>query len=438
LSFTHVQSGGGSAATTATSFAASFSTNTTAGNLVVVAASGSSAVASYTITDSAGNAYQQATYGLMVTGAIDLWWCIAKTTATLTITITPNGSSRLGLMIDEFSFSGGTAVLLGSVNSNTGTSTSPAAGNIVIGGPLVYAAATQLSASGTWTAGSGFTLNSNYTTYTSLGSNFGLASEYNVSEATNPTSPGFTLGASSQWGCAGAAFGVSTPGSGSWAHVQGNLYYGHASSIAVLLPVSVTVGDRVVVGIQASTGSPTWSVTDSQSNTYAQVGSTVTSGSQSIAIYSSVIATGGTITVTAGSGGTNYTGVCVDEYSESYTTTVDNSAGTSGTSTTPSSGSVTVSGTDLLYGFMTPETLGPLQITAGTNFCLRSTMPGIGGVTYGFMAEDQMNVSSNTAAAWTLGASESWLAIGASFKAGSGFQAAWAQRTSLALSGGSS
>ncbi|HKI19009.1 MAG TPA: hypothetical protein VKA15_14070 [Isosphaeraceae bacterium] len=411
MSFTHVQgTGNDTGAGGAASLAKAYGSNVAAGDLLLCGAT-TGGGHNVTVTDSQGNAWQKAVF----TGKAfaDIWWTIAGSSAACTVTVTPTLSDLISMTIDEYSFAGGTIVQLTSTNTKNGSGTTQTAGNLTIGTNLVYCVGCDGTGAGAWTASTGFTLR--YNSFLVGGTHYGIAASDNVAEATNPINPGFTTTNSITWNCSAVAFAVSTPGAGSWTHVQGvQNQQASGATITAKLPNNPTVGNFLVIGsyYEATTGSA--SISDG-SNVYTLQATKAASGA-TVNIWTAPVTTGAALTFTFTPGSNTYCGFTVDEYAyPSATLAFDHFAVANGSSTTPSSGTVTVSGTDLLYGFMTCG--GGDGNGAGANFCLRGNAQLTGGYTYGFAAEDQFNVTSNAAATFILTPTDTWVAAGISVSA---------------------
>jgi hypothetical protein len=154
--------------------------------------------------------------------------------------------------------------------------------------------------------------------------------------------------------------GVSAPGS--------------ASSLSYSFTANTLAGDLIVVGFDFSASTTPVSVTDSQGNTFIQVGSLLTSpgGVDSEVYYAKNIRGGAdTVTVTLSANSawlelylTEYTGV-------DQANPIDAQAGASGSAGTVSSGNATTTNSgDVIYGYC----VGDSACTAGSGFSARSTL----------------------------------------------------------------
>jgi hypothetical protein len=212
----------------------------------------------------------------------------------------------------------------------------------------------------------------------------------------------------------------------SWAHVQGTSVQssGNVQNLSASLS-GVTGGDVLASGYAGYPSGP-YAVTpsDSQSNIWSADTSNTFGGVGQVAAFvgHSVTTTGGTVTVTwgaPGGGDTTYCAMTVDEFSESGTVTVDSEVSSSGSSSTssPSVGSLSVSGTDLIYatlGFDSAAT-----VTAGSGYTLTGYLNYTGG-TVGIASEYLLNATSSTNPSWSLGTAATCYQAGVAYKTASG------------------
>lgn len=187
-----------------------------------------------------------------------------------------------------------------------------------------------------------------------------------------------------------------------------------ASARDVAFGSNVTAGDLIVVAVsQYFDGTQT--VTDSQLNTYSPVSpgqliNNIDSNARGQIFYTIAGSTGAcTVRVTPSK--SCYMSVAIAEYSGNDTSSpFDSSANANGTSTTPSSGSITVSNANSLVVGMTWSANNSFSSSAGTGFTQRYTSNTNEPLSY----EDGV-FSVNTAATFTQGIN-SWSCFGASFK----------------------
>jgi hypothetical protein len=149
---------------------------------------------------------------------------------------------------------------------------------------------------------------------------------------------------------------------------------GPASAFTAALSSATTAGDTLLVAFDFSAGTVA-SVTDSQGNTYSEVGTELVSpGGAHTRVYVT-IARGGPDSVTVAlSASSSYLEVYLTEYSGvDGARPVDTQASGAGTSASVSSGNATTSAaSDYLYGFC----IGDLACGAGLGFTTRSSFHG--------------------------------------------------------------
>jgi hypothetical protein len=148
---------------------------------------------------------------------------------------------------------------------------------------------------------------------------------------------------------------------------------GTASSWSASFPANTAAGDLILVAFDFDTNSTPSSVTDSQGNTFIEVGSQLTSpgGSRSRVYYAKNIK-GGADTVTVSlSASSGWIELYLTEYSGADPTNpIDAQAGSSGNPGAVSSGSATTTTAgDVIYGYC----VGDFACTAGSGFTARST-----------------------------------------------------------------
>ena len=179
-----------------------------------------------------------------------------------------------------------------------------------------------------------------------------------------------------------------------------------------------TTGNQLVFGIvYQSTGTVT-SVTDTAGNTYTQCGTQSTDGgSNKIQLWRAFNITGNAANVLTphlGSGTFSFCGVMVIEMSMVGTSDpFQNTASASGNSTTPSSGSVTVSGDSALISIGVANGGSILSGTGGsiqTNFFGRENNPDNGG-----FFVNTFELTSTSKAAAVKSATGTWGVLAGSF-----------------------
>jgi hypothetical protein len=155
-------------------------------------------------SDNKGNTYSLAkweTNGGVGNLATGVFWGVAVTGgASFSVTITSSVSAFLTAMAGEFSAAGAT-VSLNSTASANGSSTAPSTGSLTVTGTDLVFAVVNTPANVSFAAGTGFTtLNSQNSNNNESGS-----TEY-LLDATTALNPSWTLGSSTTWQAAGAAF----------------------------------------------------------------------------------------------------------------------------------------------------------------------------------------------------------------------------------------
>ncbi|HUA60037.1 MAG TPA: putative Ig domain-containing protein, partial [Verrucomicrobiae bacterium] len=146
-----------------------------------------------------------------------------------------------------------------------------------------------------------------------------------------------------------------------------------ASSLAVAFSAKTAAGDLILVSFDFNTTTPS-SITDSQGNTFTEVGSQLTTpaGARSRVYYAPNIKGGAdTITIKLAAK-SSFLEVYLTEYSGvNKTSPIDVQAGASGSAGAVSSGSATTTATgDMIYGYC----VGDYACTAGSGFTARSTL----------------------------------------------------------------
>lgn len=419
MSWTHVGGTGSGGAGSQASLTATRA-GVTAGNMLVIGTSvnDASVTSLSAVTDSQGNTYQRATAGDL-NGGLNarnaIWYAIAGSSSSDTVTLTPASASFMAMTLDEYSFGSG-VILLSSVNSNVGTSTAPSAGNVSVGSSdLTVGVMGADAAAGGFTAGTGFSLR--FTSDFTGGAHYGIAAEDAVNNATNPTSVAFSITNSIAWTIAGADFTVAA--ATNWNHRQGaGSCTSSGTSLARAFPTSVVAGNLLVVGLHVVNSGVSVSIADTQGNTYTQAVTTTASG-HTVQVWTAPVTTGGANTVTVTLGSSTFAECSIDEYSYTggATFSLDNTNASSGTSTTASPGSVTVSGTDLIYSVAGRLDTTGIGYTASSGYSLRWNQFLSSGIAYGFVAQDCLGATTNQTPSFSLTASATWVAAAISVKA---------------------
>jgi len=186
-----------------------------------------------------------------------------------------------------------------------------------------------------------------------------------------------TISATNSAGTGSATLTLTVaPASSGIAFVQVNAgMASSASSEAVAFASNTTVGDIILVGFDFSSGSSFSSISDTQGNTFTELGSQLTTpaGSGTRVYYAKNIK-GGADTVTVRTAASaSFIKVQVVEYTGVSTTTpIDIQAGNTGSSGTASAGGQTTVANDLIFGFLASDGTG----SAGSGFNSRSAANG--------------------------------------------------------------
>jgi hypothetical protein len=196
------------------------------------------------------------------------------------------------------------------------------------------------------------------------------------------------------------------------------------NSISLAFSSSVTAGNLIVVAISAynfSTNGDTFTVTDSLSNTYHQIGVTYhTAWDQAnlLAVFYAYNISGGACTVTVNPSGTDaaYVRFAIHEFTGIRTSPDpfdQTNRGQANSGTAVNSGNITTtSASELIFGAM--NTYYSRTITEGANFTKLQENEDASIMTIG--TEERDVTSTGTYAAnWTLNSSDVWWAIVASF-----------------------
>jgi hypothetical protein len=195
---------------------------------------------------------------------------------------------------------------------------------------------------------------------------------------------------------------------------------GTTTSSTLAFPSSNTAGNFIAVVIRAGQSGQVFTVSDSHANTYKQaVSFNMTVDWNTIGIFYAENILGGANTVTVSDTISGTLRFAILEYSGVTTAnSLDATAVSQGTSTSPSSGNLATSlSGDLLLGEI--ATGDAETYTAGTGYKIEEFVPAEPNSK--LIAEDQIQASAGLAAATaTLGASDPWAAALAAFKSASG------------------
>jgi hypothetical protein len=232
----------------------------------------------------------------------------------------------------------------------------------------------------------------------SLNSATGLISG-TPSAAANAT---VTLSAANSSGTGNATLTLTITASVAASYVRevAGAAHGSPSSVTLAFPANTLAGDVLLVAFIYDDSVVPSTVTDSQGNAFAEVGTQLTTpgGGRSSVYYAKNIKGGADTVVVTLSAASSYEEVYLTEYSGvNPTSPIDAEAGASGSAGTASSGdaTTTVAG-DIIYGFC----VGDGACTAGSGFNARSTLDGN-------LSEDKQASSAGSYAA-TGSASSGW------------------------------
>lgn len=194
---------------------------------------------------------------------------------------------------------------------------------------------------------------------------------------------------------------------------------------------SVSAGNLVIVAMAEYVGH-TASVTDSGGNTYAEdiSAANATLSSSRATLYSSVIASGGTLTVTANSPGAYIRLVLMEFSGNASSSVLDGTGSASGDpSATPTTGSVTVSQADSLVVacFTHGSTTKTLDPGAGYTMAGENESDALQPI----HAEYDLDADTSQTASGTIGASVFSSIVAASYKPAAGGGVGFKSRLSL-------
>jgi hypothetical protein len=182
-----------------------------------------------------------------------------------------------------------------------------------------------------------------------------------------------TLGATNSGGTGNTTLTLTIIPTSFFVQAVANDASGTASSLSLSFPQNTVAGDLIVVGFDFDTSATPSSVSDSQGNTFTQVGTQLTSpGGDRSRVYYAKNITGGADTVTVNfSADSSWIEIYLTEYSGvDQTNPIDAQAGASGNAGQVSSGNATTTVVgDVIYGYC----VGDWACTVGSGFAARST-----------------------------------------------------------------
>lgn len=183
-------------------------------------------------------------------------------------------------------------------------------------------------------------------------------------------------------------------------------------------PSNVVSGNKLVIGVMAySQAINATGVTDTQGNTYTKIAEAVSisPGGGSVAFFMATAGSSGANTVTyTGTGGNNYFVMGILELSSGALFDAA-SAGDSGTSTTPDTGAITTTSTDIIFGMICQATT-TMTITEPSGYTLIYEQEDGDTFMAGSLAYKVSVASGSINPSWTLGSSAGWAGFGIGLK----------------------
>ena len=220
----------------------------------------------------------------------------------------------------------------------------------------------------------------------------------------------------------------------SWAHIQGTgtQAAGAVTSLSVAFGSNITSGNMIATGVATyCTPTDTLTATDNAGgggNTYTS-DTTAVVGSNNYWVTIShapiTLGTGTKPTVTwtaSGTSPTMYPSIAIDEFSYGGTLSVDSHVSYNNTTVStasPSVGSLTVTGNDLIYAVLGFDASAP-TVTAGSGLTLSYSAGCVNGQAEGIAAEYQLNATTTVNPSWTLSAPATTYRCGVAYKTPTG------------------
>jgi hypothetical protein len=206
---------------------------------------------------------------------------------------------------------------------------------------------------------------------------------------------------------------------------------------AVPFPSNVTAGNCIVVAIlERSTG--TYTVTDTQGNTYTRVAHDTSQGSNNCSVFVALNVAGGATTVTANLSGGTFALTTIHEYSGVATASALDAQATEGGGASPATvGPITTTTGDLIFTIFCCSNQNPVSSVSG--YTLREFV-GNSSIGNGIQTADKNAAAGSISAVWTSSTAGGSAAIIVALKAGAtGPQTAdlvdWKDPTTGVLSG---
>ena len=205
-----------------------------------------------------------------------------------------------------------------------------------------------------------------------------------------------------------------------WAYVQSTSLQGASSTSAEsgkAFNSNVTIGNMLLVAVATKASGATVTVRDSQGNTYTQVGSYQgLSTAGKISLWQATAWESGPCTVYVDPSTATFTTFAIHEYQPPSigSVSVHGTNTGSGTSTAPTSGSVTGSVEELQFAAEANNT-SQASTTVGGSYTIRENLLSDGTKEGIATADDIFNTGGTESATFTLATSGGWVAAGASF-----------------------
>jgi hypothetical protein len=206
-----------------------------------------------------------------------------------------------------------------------------------------------------------------------------------------------------------------------WSFAQGtSTQFGTVSTPQnIAFTSNVTAGDLLIVDIAATSTTVTYTVTDSQGNSYALIEAALLTGLAALTYYAVAKSTGACTVTIAPSGSVGLTAAITD-YSGNSSTPSDSFTGNSSVSPTTSltTTTINVSGTGEMLHAVFTQNGGVSSMTATGGFTLREAQTS-GGLTPAIYVLDSFPISSSEAATGTLSIGRAYAGVGTSWLPGS-------------------
>jgi hypothetical protein len=194
--------------------------------------------------------------------------------------------------------------------------------------------------------------------------------------------------------------------------VQSATFLGNgASPNAKAFSSNVTAGNWILVGSRSTSSVGAWSCSGTNCGAFTEIGTGQgTPGGNGVRLFYALVSTTGTCTVTLTVAGSNFRGEMMEVSGLASSSPLDQTTKASGTSATPSSGSVTTTQADeLLFGVVGTD--GGNTFAAGSGYTLREA-----NLDVALQIEYQIVAATGAYAATMSITSAGWSATIATFK----------------------